>query len=201
MPYNYFINHWHKGSTADWPTTGILPLIFDALDPEKQTKQKKIWTYFKSLQKDNTGVNPLKDNGRLFNSPTDKANILNRQYMSVFTQETSGDIPTTSGTPFPDMDNIRIQEQGIEKPLKNLNPKKATGPDNIPARILKDFAAPMFLSYPLSSTEHWKRGKCQMTGAKLMLQQSTRRAPDKTLQTIAPCHLRASAVRYWRTSL
>ena len=62
--------------------------------------------------------------------------------MSVFTQETSGDIPTPSGTPYLDMDNIEIQEQGVEKLLKNLNPKKATGPDNIPARILKDFAAP-----------------------------------------------------------
>jgi hypothetical protein len=116
---------------------------FDTSDPEKQTKQKKFWTYIKSLRKDNTGVTPLKDNGRLFNSPTDKANILNKQYMSVFTQETSGDIPTPSGTPYPDMDNIVIQEQGIEKLLKNLNPKKATGPDNIPARILKDFAAPL----------------------------------------------------------
>ena len=34
-----------------------------------------------------TGVSPLKDNGRLFNSPKDKADILNRQHKSVFTHE------------------------------------------------------------------------------------------------------------------
>ena len=33
-----------------------------------------------------------------------------------------------------------IQVEGIEKLLKNLDPSKATGPDQIPARILKQFA-------------------------------------------------------------
>ncbi|XP_053383306.1 uncharacterized protein LOC128549774 [Mercenaria mercenaria] len=52
----------------------------DDPDETKPSKQKKFWNYLKSLRKDNTGISPLKDNGRLFNSARDKANILNRQY-------------------------------------------------------------------------------------------------------------------------
>ena len=54
---------------------------------EKPAKQKRFWSYIKSLRKDNTGISPLKDKGRLFNAPKDKANILNSQYQSTFTQE------------------------------------------------------------------------------------------------------------------
>lgn len=35
---------------------------------------------------------------------------------------------------------IHVKVEGIEKLLKNLDPSKATGPDQIPARILKQFA-------------------------------------------------------------
>jgi len=66
--------------------------------------------------------------------------ILNKQYMSVFIHEADSNIPTTAGTPFPDMDTIQINEEGILKLLRKINPRKASGPDNIPARILRHCA-------------------------------------------------------------
>jgi hypothetical protein len=39
------------------------------------------------------------------------------------------------------MDTIKINEEGILKLLLNINPRKASGPDNNPARILRDCAA------------------------------------------------------------
>ncbi|MCG8046535.1 MAG: reverse transcriptase family protein, partial [Candidatus Thiodiazotropha endolucinida] len=39
------------------------------------------------------------------------------------------------------MEDIDIQEQGVKKLLDGLNPRKASGPDNISARILKDCSA------------------------------------------------------------
>ena len=107
---------------------------------EKPTKQKRFWNYIKSLRKDNTGISPLKDKGRLFNNPKDKANILNRQYVSVHTHEDQDQVPSPSGTPFPDIDAIQVTEEGVRKMLFKMNPRKATGPDSIPARILNDFA-------------------------------------------------------------
>ena len=54
----------------------------DELGNEHPPKQKKFWTYIKSLLKDSTGITTLKDNGRLFNASKDKADILNRQFFS-----------------------------------------------------------------------------------------------------------------------
>ena len=70
---------------------------------------------------------------------TDKANILNHQYHSVYTREDpSSATPDPDGTPLPDMDNITVTEQGVKKLLQKSNRQKATGPDMIPARILRE---------------------------------------------------------------
>jgi hypothetical protein len=44
----------------------------------------------------------------------------------------------------------KFKSEGVEKLLKNLDPSKATGPDEIPARILKEYAhefAPYLASF------------------------------------------------------
>ena len=45
-----------------------------------------------------------------------------------------------SGEPFPEMNNIIISEEGVKKQLSSLNPHKATGPDGLPAHVLKECA-------------------------------------------------------------
>ena len=92
-------------------------------------------------RKDSTSKAPLKDNGRLFNASKDKADILNRQYQSVFSQEDPDtQVPDPEGKPYPDMNNIHVSEDGVRKLLQKSNPRKATGPDMIPARLLKECA-------------------------------------------------------------
>ena len=114
---------------------------FDEQKNNKPDKQKRFWSYIKSLRKDNIGISPLKDKGRLLNAPMDKANILYRQYQSPFTQEDTDHVPSPTGTPFPDMEEIQVEEEGIRKLPQKKNPRKATGPACIPARILKDCAS------------------------------------------------------------
>ena len=46
--------------------------------------QKKFWKHIKSVKKDRTGTAPLKENGLLHSDAKSKADILNRQYQSVF---------------------------------------------------------------------------------------------------------------------
>ena len=83
----------------------------------------------------------MKDNGHLFNASKDKADILNRQYQSVFTHEDSdGTIPDPDGDPFPTMHQFTVSEEGVRKLLQKRNPRKASGPDMIPARLLKECA-------------------------------------------------------------
>ena len=113
----------------------------DPPDMDQQpSKQKKFWNYIKSLRKDNCGVAPLKDKGKMHSDPLDKANILNQQYQSVFTQEDTSSIPIPDGNPSPTMPDIEVTTEGILSLLKRLNPNKATGPDLIPARIFKELA-------------------------------------------------------------
>jgi hypothetical protein len=71
-----------------------------------------------------------------------KANILNAQYTSVFTKDDGVDIHCLPKPKrqLPQMPDINITTEGIAKLLQKINPAKASGPDNISARFLKDFS-------------------------------------------------------------
>lgn len=117
--------------------------LIDYGDPESDQnpgKQKRFWSFIKSLRKDNCGVAPLKENGKMHADPKDKSNILNRQYESTFTREGTSSIPSPTGEPCQSMPEITVTREGVTKLLNKINPKKACGPDMIPARILKDMA-------------------------------------------------------------
>ena len=120
------------------------------------TSMKRFWTFIKHKRSGNVGVSSLKKDGKLFSHPSDKAEILNNQFQSVFTR--SDEVSRedfihscqmlSSEDDFPVMDEINITENGITKLLKNLNPSKSPGPDNLGPRVLKELAddiAPILL--------------------------------------------------------
>ena len=82
----------------------------------------------------------MKTNDGLATDSKTKANALNSQYQSVFTNEDTTTIPDKGTSPYPPMPDINITTNGIEKLLTNLNASKASGPDLIPIRILKEAA-------------------------------------------------------------
>jgi hypothetical protein len=57
-----------------------------------------------------------------------------------FTNEDTSDIPTPDGKPYSSMPEITVSIEGVQKLFQKLNPQKACGPDQIPARILRDLA-------------------------------------------------------------
>ncbi len=107
------------------------------------------------------GISPLKrpGNDNLFTSNTDKANILNEQFQSVFTPTSplslaqltqnsihnslsqgrlsENHIPDQYRPQYPKMPEISISENGITKLLANLKPDKAAGPDGIKPLVLR----------------------------------------------------------------
>ena len=91
------------------------------------------------------GVAPIKDDhGIIHTDSRNKADILNKQFSSVFNKNENKDtIPDKGPSPHPSIENITINKEGVRKMLANLNPHKATGPDNIPTRLLKDLATPL----------------------------------------------------------
>ena len=83
------------------------------------------------------GVPPLKNGSDTVSDQVGKANILNSFFKSVFTNEKTSNLPDLQQT-VPDIEPLEIVADGIEKLLRDLNPSKASGPDNIPNKILKE---------------------------------------------------------------
>ena len=103
-----------------------------------KAKPKNLFSYIKSIRTENSGVAPLKSDGILVTDTQEKANILNNQFQSVFTNERNTNIPDKGPSPHSEMPHISIHNPGILKLLSNLNPHKACGPDNIHSRVLKE---------------------------------------------------------------
>ncbi len=76
-------------------------------------------------------------NGELAIAGKTKAYILSNQYEQIFTKEDTNHKPPMGDSPYISMPDIVIVVAGVEKLLKNLNPKKAIGPDLLPTRMLK----------------------------------------------------------------
>ena len=113
----------------------------DIVSNDCKSNNKKFWSYIKSKGQDSAGVPPLKDrDGFLYSSSSKKAEILNNQFLSAFTAEDTSNIPSKGASPFPAMSNIQVSVGGVKNLLMNLEIKKATGPDFIPAFILKTAA-------------------------------------------------------------
>ena len=102
---------------------------------------KPFWRYVRAQRQDNSGVSPLLNKGKLYSDNSEKAKILNDQFSSVFTREDTSDIPKLSGQNFPDIAELCISPEGVEKLLRGINPSKASGPDLVPCRFLKELAA------------------------------------------------------------
>ena len=99
---------------------------------------KRFWNFIKSRKKDSTGVAPLKKDGLTFSDSLNKANIMGDQFCSVFTQEDISDLPDLGPSQTPRVPPIKVNIKGVQKLLKDIKPHKATGPDNIPGRLLKE---------------------------------------------------------------
>jgi len=110
-------------------------------------KNKKFYSFIKHKKSQNCGVSPLKQDGITHTDPVDKANILNKQFESVFSSPKptdlkyliemslikSGKHPSISSDP----EDISITQVGVTKMLQGLNVNKASGPDGISPRLLK----------------------------------------------------------------
>lgn len=117
--------------------------ITNLLDTTKNNKYcigKRFWSYVKAMRKDDYGVLTLIVNGTQYSNNKQKAQILNNQFESIFTNENTGNLPKISDKQYPKTTHLQIQLAGVTKLLKNINTSKANGPDNIPCRVLKEAA-------------------------------------------------------------
>ena len=138
-------------------------------DPHTNTfATKKLYYFLKNSNMDSKDSAPLKRNGQLYTNTTDKANIINQQFQSVFTPKTPlklsqltrlavqdfvddgilnpSHIPSKTLSSVPQMPNISVSLNGVLKLLKDLNPHKAAGADQLKPIVLQrlwDVIAPV----------------------------------------------------------
>ena len=100
---------------------------------------KPFWRYIKSLRQDSFGIPALRVGAQLFTSAQDKAKVLLDEFKSVFTIEDTSFIPwlgrSTSKIP-----DLTVGVSGVRKLLYKLKPHKASGPDGLPNRVLKELS-------------------------------------------------------------
>ena len=107
---------------------------------EDSGSKNNLYRIIKSKRTDTMGVSPLKRNGLTFSDSKTKANILNDQFCNAFTREDTNNMPQMKDSPHPSMPDITVSITGVQKLLANLNPRKASGPDKLPCRLLKELA-------------------------------------------------------------
>ncbi|KAK3096779.1 hypothetical protein FSP39_003228 [Pinctada imbricata] len=113
----------------------------DVVSEDLTQNPKCFWSYINSRKQDSSSIATLKSSDGYLHSDTEsKAAILNKQFQSVFTREDNSSLPDLGDSPYQPMSRIKISLTGVVKLLKGLRPFKATGPDEVPAFILKQAA-------------------------------------------------------------
>ena len=129
-------------------------------DENSVCNNKKLFSFLKSSKQDQTGSPPLQKGSRLVTDTTEKADIHNQQFQSVFTTKAplslsrlckmkiqdmtdSGKtrhdaVPAELLNSNPKMEEFSISCNGILKLLQNLKPFKAAGPDRLKPLLLKE---------------------------------------------------------------
>ena len=123
----------------------------------KQVKEnpKMFWQYVNSKRKTRPGVGTLNDeSGNEVITDTEKAELLNKYFSSVFTKENLEELPPTENPKHPPFKFSEITEDEILKKLKQLKPNKSPGPDSLYPKVLKEIhseiAKPLTILFNLS---------------------------------------------------
>jgi hypothetical protein len=112
--------------------------IQNTVNRDNKDNSKRFWSYIKSKRQEPAGISPLLNkDGFLHSDSQIKAEILNNHFQSVYTKEDTTTLPDKDNSTTKSMNDIYITENGVIKLLKDLNPHKASGPDQIPTRLLK----------------------------------------------------------------
>jgi len=135
-----YISYTKARNQAKWECRKAQRDFEMKLAKESKQNPKAFYKYAKSKLKTRPGISQLsRDDGSLTKTDTQKANILNDFFSSVFTKEDMVNIPDdftkrTDST----ISDIALSKEDIEKKLSKLNPNKSTGPDGAAPRILKE---------------------------------------------------------------
>ena len=99
---------------------------------------KSFWSCIRAIHREEIGIPTLTTSSGLpATSDCAKANVLNKRFQSVFTDEDMLSHPCCKNL-LPDMTEINFDIDYIIKQIQNIYPNKANGPDNVPTMFLEN---------------------------------------------------------------
>ena len=81
----------------------------------RDTPRQKFWQFVKLKRKDSCGIAPMRKEGILISDSSGKANVLNRQYSSVFTPIKEEVIPSSTQPGISKMPHIFVEPEGVKE--------------------------------------------------------------------------------------
>ena len=129
----------HKSITQELVRQAHLNYVNATLNKSlEHGNNKPFWKYIIARCNDIIRVAAIKNNGILYHDSKSKVELLSHKFKSVFTMDDDTYLlPTMSHPKYPNIENITIGIEGVEKLLDNINIHRASGPDKIPNIILK----------------------------------------------------------------
>ncbi len=138
-------NHYAKlKNQTEWEVRKAVRLYEKKIADESKQNPKAFYNYVKSKVKVKHGVPDLEMNDQVATTDSEKAEMLNTFYTSVFTHEDTYQVPVPDNV-FSDekLTHIEITEAKVKKILKKLNQNKSAGADKHHPRILKELQEPL----------------------------------------------------------
>ena len=106
--------------------------------------KRQFWKYIKAKRKDDVGISTIAVDGKPCTDAKSKAESLNSYFKPVFTKKDTENLSnladSSSEVLFPNISDVTFSVEGIRQLLSNLDTNKASGPDEIPSFILKQFS-------------------------------------------------------------
>ena len=127
-----------------------LNAVMDGLTPESLGTEpenagsngiKRARSYLKLFRTESLGILASVSNNRVWSLDSAKAEALREQYDIGFIEEDLSNLPLMPPSPYEGKPNIKFPAEGLKKHLLIIKIDKASGPDLIPPRILRDAAS------------------------------------------------------------
>ena len=121
--------------------------VLDELVPTKMVssscnkpwiRKKKFFHHNKSFGRDSKEIPILEKDGREYSTDFTKANILIEYFYSVLIKDDDTTLPDMGNILNPDMPTVEIETAGIAKLLREIDPHKVMGPNELPPKLLKE---------------------------------------------------------------
>ena len=127
---------------------------------EGKTNPKQFYSYLKKEKSNKVRVGPLKnENGELVIDPKEQADLLNRNYVGVFTVPDNEDVEELPCLVEEEdkLVGVEYTEEKVIKVIDSLRREAGGGPDEIPPRVLKEvgqaIAKPLVMLFTKSLEE------------------------------------------------